>query len=123
MTMNRRRTIYIAGPYDTKAVELGYVRRLVMAEGVPALLMDLLARQSGVSQADIRLAEMASHLHGDVRSADGRGIPCTEDRFDAIARSWLPYVGSCGALRRFSRLLRCVQHGAAPGRDRAHRAV
>jgi uncharacterized protein (UPF0261 family) len=40
---------------------------------------------------DITTTEVCDLLMGGV-------FPCTEDRFGAIARSGLPYVGSCGAL-------------------------
>lgn len=40
---------------------------------------------------DVTTTEVADHLFGGV-------LPCTEDRFGAIARTGLPYVGSCGAL-------------------------
>ncbi len=40
---------------------------------------------------DITTTEVADFLMGGV-------FPCTEDRFGAIARTRLPYVGSCGAL-------------------------
>jgi uncharacterized protein (UPF0261 family) len=40
---------------------------------------------------DITTTEVADHLVGGV-------FPCTDDRFGAIARTGVPYVGSCGAL-------------------------
>lgn len=40
---------------------------------------------------DITTTEVADFLLGGV-------LPCTEDRFGAVARTGLPYVGSCGAL-------------------------
>jgi uncharacterized protein (UPF0261 family) len=40
---------------------------------------------------DVTTTEVADFLVGGV-------FPCTEDRFGAIARTGLPYVGSCGAL-------------------------
>lgn len=40
---------------------------------------------------DVTTTEVCDLLMGGV-------FPCTEDRFGAIARSGLPYVGSCGAL-------------------------
>ncbi len=40
---------------------------------------------------DVTTTEVADFLIGGV-------FPCTEDRFGAIARTRLPYVGSCGAL-------------------------
>ncbi|WP_342363867.1 Tm-1-like ATP-binding domain-containing protein [Terrarubrum flagellatum] len=41
--------------------------------------------------ADITTTEVCDHLMGGI-------FPCTEDRLGAIARTRLPYVGSCGAL-------------------------
>jgi uncharacterized protein (UPF0261 family) len=40
---------------------------------------------------DVTTTEVADFLLGGT-------LPCTEDRFGAIARTGLPYVGSCGAL-------------------------
>jgi uncharacterized protein (UPF0261 family) len=40
---------------------------------------------------DVTTTEVADFLIGGV-------FPCTEDRFGAVARTRLPYVGSCGAL-------------------------
>ncbi|MDQ2138066.1 Tm-1-like ATP-binding domain-containing protein [Alcaligenaceae bacterium B3P038] len=40
---------------------------------------------------DITTTEVCDHLFGGV-------LACTDDRFGAIARTGLPYVGSCGAL-------------------------
>lgn len=40
---------------------------------------------------DITTTEVCDHLFGGV-------LPCTDDRFGAVARSQAPYVGSCGAL-------------------------
>lgn len=40
---------------------------------------------------DITTTEVADHLLGGV-------LACTDDRFGAVARTGLPYVGSCGAL-------------------------
>jgi uncharacterized protein (UPF0261 family) len=40
---------------------------------------------------DLTTTEVCDHLFGGV-------LPCTEDRFGAIARTRIPYVGSCGAL-------------------------
>ncbi len=39
---------------------------------------------------DITTTEVADHLYGGV-------LPCTEDRFGAVIRSRIPYVGSVGA--------------------------
>jgi len=40
---------------------------------------------------DVTTTEVADFLFGGV-------LPCTEDRFGAVARTGIPYVGSCGAL-------------------------
>lgn len=40
---------------------------------------------------DVTTTEVADHLFGGI-------LPCTGDRFGAIARRRLPYAGSCGAL-------------------------
>jgi uncharacterized protein (UPF0261 family) len=40
---------------------------------------------------DITTTEVCDHLFGGV-------LPCTEDRFGAVARTRAPYIGSCGAL-------------------------
>jgi uncharacterized protein (UPF0261 family) len=40
---------------------------------------------------DITTTEVCDHLMGGV-------LPCTDDRFGAVARTRAPYVGSCGAL-------------------------
>ena len=60
MSGDKRPAVYVAGTCDTKAAELGYVRRLVAAEGVPALLVDLSTRAGGEG-ADVTAAEVASH--------------------------------------------------------------
>lgn len=84
MTMGGR-TVYVAGTCDTKAAELAYVRRLVMAEGVPALLVDLSTRQGDLSQADISAAEVASHHPG------GTPAVFTGDRGSAVAAMALAF--------------------------------
>jgi uncharacterized protein (UPF0261 family) len=40
---------------------------------------------------DLTTTEVCDHLFGGV-------LPCTDDRFGAVARTGVPYVGSCGAL-------------------------
>jgi len=40
---------------------------------------------------DLTTTEVCDHLFGGV-------LPCTDDRFGAVARTKAPYVGSCGAL-------------------------
>jgi uncharacterized protein (UPF0261 family) len=62
------------------------------ATGTGGQSMEKLA-ESGLLQAvlDVTTTEVCDLLLGGV-------FPCTEDRFGAIARTGLPYVGSCGAL-------------------------
>ena len=43
------------------------------------------------SVIDITTTEVADHLFGGI-------LPCTEDRFGAIIRTKIPYVGSVGAV-------------------------
>jgi uncharacterized protein (UPF0261 family) len=62
------------------------------ATGTGGQSMEKLA-ESGLLQGvlDVTTTEVCDLLMGGV-------FPCTEDRFGAIARTGLPYVGSCGAL-------------------------
>lgn len=85
MNDSGRRTVYVAGTCDTKAAELAYVRRLVAAEGVPALLVDLSTREAGVSAADIGAAEVASHHPGGAQAV------FTGDRGSAVAAMALAF--------------------------------
>ena len=52
--------------------------------------------EAGRRRADHRRA--GHHHHRGVRPADGRRLARGGGRFDAIARTRVPYVGSCGAL-------------------------
>lgn len=62
------------------------------ATGTGGRAMELLVDQGSISGVlDITTTEVCDMLAGGVLCAD-------ETRFDAIARSQLPYVGSCGAL-------------------------
>ncbi len=62
------------------------------ATGTGGQSMEKLAESGLLAGAlDITTTEVCDLLIGGV-------FPCTEDRFGAIARSGLPYVGSCGAL-------------------------
>ena len=78
MSGDKQPTVYVAGTCDTKAAELGYVRRLVTAEGVPALLVDLSTRAGG-ADADVTAAEVASH------HPDGAQAVFTGDRGRSVA--------------------------------------
>jgi uncharacterized protein (UPF0261 family) len=62
------------------------------ATGTGGQSMEKLA-ESGLltAVADLTTTEVCDLLMGGI-------FPCTEDRFGAIARARLPYVGSCGAL-------------------------
>jgi uncharacterized protein (UPF0261 family) len=62
------------------------------ATGTGGQSMEKLA-ESGLLQGvlDVTTTQVCDLLMGGV-------FPCTEDRFGAIARTGLPYVGSCGAL-------------------------
>ena len=62
------------------------------ATGTGGQAMEKLA-ESGLLQGiiDVTTTEVCDLLMGGV-------FPCTEDRFGAVARTRLPYVGSCGAL-------------------------
>jgi uncharacterized protein (UPF0261 family) len=62
------------------------------ATGTGGQSMEKLA-ESGLLQGviDVTTTEVCDLLMGGV-------FPCTEDRFGAIARTGLPYVGACGAL-------------------------
>ncbi len=55
-----RRRIYVAGTCDTKARELAYVRALIEADGVPAVLVDLSTMARDLP-AGIAAAEVARH--------------------------------------------------------------
>lgn len=85
MNDSGRHTVYVAGTCDTKAAELAYVRRLVAAEGMPALLVDLSTREAGVSAADIGAAEVASHHPGGAQAV------FTGDRGSAVAAMTLAF--------------------------------
>lgn len=88
MSGGNRLKVYVAGTCDTKAAELGYVQRLVAAEGVPALLVDLSTSDSGRdtgSAADIAAAEVASH------HPDGAQAVFTGDRGRSVAAMALAF--------------------------------
>ena len=72
--------VYVAGTCDTKGVELAYVRDLIVAQGVPATLVDV---STGVhaqgQESDIGPAEVASH------HPDGPRAVFTGDRGRSVA--------------------------------------
>lgn len=85
----------VTTPCVTRVTELlaGHYDCLVFhATGTGGQSMEKLA-DSGLLAGviDVTTTEVADHLFGGV-------LPCTGDRFGAIARRRLPYVGSCGAL-------------------------
>lgn len=62
------------------------------ATGTGGQSMEKLAQSGLVSGLiDVTTTEVCDLLMGGV-------FPCTEERFDAVAQTCLPYVGSCGAL-------------------------
>jgi uncharacterized protein (UPF0261 family) len=75
--MNGRR-VYVAGTGDTKGRELAYVRDLIAAEGVPAVLVDLSTRGT-FNGADITAREVAA-CH-----PEGAAAVFTGERGSAVA--------------------------------------
>ncbi len=53
--------VYVAGTCDTKQRELAYVRDLVEAAGVSAVLVDVSTSSNNEGQADIRAAEVSGY--------------------------------------------------------------
>src|SRR5215218_8397770 len=68
--------IYVAGTCDTKGDELRYVKGLIEAAGVPALLVDLGTKGEGA--ADVSAHEVAAH------HPDGPDAVFTGDRGGAV---------------------------------------
>jgi uncharacterized protein (UPF0261 family) len=58
--MSQKR-IYVAGTCDTKGDELSYVKQIVEAGGLPAVLVDVSTGEAGKCPADIGAAEVASY--------------------------------------------------------------
>ncbi len=69
---------YVVGTCDTKGDELAYVRDLIAAAGVPAVLIDLGTRSDG-RRADVTPREVAAHHPA------GAGAVFGEDRGQAVA--------------------------------------
>ncbi|MGH7084660.1 MAG: Tm-1-like ATP-binding domain-containing protein, partial [Acetobacteraceae bacterium] len=74
--------VYVAGTCDTKGRELLYVKELILADGVPAVLVDLSTGggvgSAGGGRADVSAdAVAASH-------PDGAGAVFTGDRGSAV---------------------------------------
>jgi uncharacterized protein (UPF0261 family) len=77
-------SLYVVGTCDTKGAELAYVRDLIVAQGVPVVLVDV-STQTQESGADIGAAEVADHHPG------GAGAVFTGDRgrsITAMARAF-----------------------------------
>lgn len=68
---------YVAGTFDTKGAELGYVAELI-ARGHPVVTVDLSTTGEGSSGADISAAEVAGHHPG------GAAAVFTGDRGTAV---------------------------------------
>lgn len=68
---------YVAGTFDTKGAELGYVAELI-ARGHPVVTVDLSTTGEGGSGADVSAAEVAAHHPG------GAAAVFTGDRGSAV---------------------------------------
>ncbi len=76
----------------TRALEADYDCLVFHATGTGGRAMEKLVDSGLVAGViDVTTTEVADFLFGGV-------LPCTEDRFGAIARTGVPYVGSVGAL-------------------------
>jgi uncharacterized protein (UPF0261 family) len=76
----------------TAALKDDYDCLVFHATGTGGQSMEKLAESHLLAAvADITTTEVCDLLMGGI-------FPCTEDRFGAIARTKIPYVGSCGAL-------------------------
>ena len=71
------KAVYVVGTLDTKREELAYVRDVVEATGVVAVLVDV-GTTEHQSSADVKAAEVASH------HPDGAGAVASTDRGDAV---------------------------------------
>ncbi len=71
--------VYVAGTCDTKRRELAYVRDLIAAEGVVAVLVDLSTSGSTADNADFPARTVAGH------HPDGAAAVFTGDRGSAVA--------------------------------------
>ncbi len=77
-----QRRVYIAGTCDTKGRELAYVKQLVTARGVPAVVVDLSTLDPGSGPsgaADVSASEVARH------HPDGMASVFTGDRGTSVA--------------------------------------
>lgn len=76
--------VYVAGTCDTKGEELAYVKALIEAEGVPAVLVDLSTHHAG-GRADIAASEVASW------HPEGPGAVFSGDRGRAVSAMALAF--------------------------------
>ena len=76
---------YVVGTADTKGAELRYVRDLIRAAGVPAVLIDLGTR-SGGADADVTPQEVAAH------HPEGAAAVFGDDRGRAVAAMALAFA-------------------------------
>ena len=93
------RQIYVAGTCDTKGDELRYVKGLIEAAGVPAVLVDLGTKGEG-GPADVAATEVAAHHPegpGAVFSGDrGRAVSAMAVAFERFIRSRDDVAGLIG---------------------------
>ena len=78
MSDGKERIAYVAGTFDTKGLELGYIADRIREAGVPVRTVDL-ATGEQPSQADIPPETVAEH------HPDGRAAVFTGDRGSAVA--------------------------------------
>ena len=71
------KAVYVVGTLDTKREELAYVRDVVEATGVVAVLVDV-GTTDHQSSADVKAGEVASH------HPDGAGAVASTDRGEAV---------------------------------------
>lgn len=72
------KSVLVVGSVDTKAAELGYIKDIIEAAGVPAKLVDV-GTSGHVSQADVQPHEVAAHHPDGASAVDSR------DRGKAVA--------------------------------------
>ena len=105
--------VYVAGTCDTKGDELRYVKRLIEAAGVPAVLVDLGTKGEG-GAADVPAREVAAHHPGGrgrcSRATAGRSVAAMAEAFERFVRG----AGRRGGADRARRVGR---HGARDAGD------
>ena len=82
--------VYVAGTCDTKGDELRYVKRLIEAAGVPAVLVDLGTKGEGCA-ADVPARAVAAH------HPEGEGAVFTGDRGRSVAAMAVAFERFVGA--------------------------